>query len=44
MKGRVVLDFPFFNEVGGPGFYFFGFLLEEIGGKICDFGGVCFLT
>ena len=37
MEGRLVLHFPFFNAVGGLGFYFFGFLLEERGGKICDF-------
>ena len=29
MEGRVVLHFDFFNAVGGLGFYFFRFFLEE---------------
>ena len=33
MEGRVVLHFDFFSTGGGPRFYFFGFLLEERGGK-----------
>ena len=37
MEGQVVLHFDFFSAGGGPGFYFFGFLLEERGGKRGDF-------
>ena len=37
MEGRVALHFDFFNVGGGLGFNFFGFLLEEREGKICDF-------
>ena len=37
MEGRVVLHFDFFSASSGLGFYFFGFLLEERGGKRGDF-------
>ena len=37
MEGWVVMHFDFFSAGSGLGFDFFGFLLEERGGKRGDF-------